>query len=253
MIVEETIDYEVFRKHPSNREIDQHVVKSIENSISMKNLLSLRPILIDKDFFVIDGQHRLEVAKKLGIPIHYQTQEDVSAQDMVLLNNNQKTWTINDYLNFYVNEGYSEYVLLNSYINKDKLKLNITLRLLNGSRTSNFFQKFREGEYIFPSGQEYLEVMQKRALIKETIEFIRKKTSGPKTYLDRVTFYGALVDFFNIKSFVYDIFANKLHYKIDLIHPCTRQADYVKIFKDIYNWKNHSPIEFEKDSTENEE
>lgn len=254
MKIDQTIEYEVFKKHESNREVNEALVQQLLESVSKKNLLGLRPVLVDENFFVIDGQHRLEVAKRLGIPVHYQIYDKkCSAHDMVLLNNNQKSWTINDYLNFYVNEGYEQYMLLKEYVDKDKLKLNIALRLLNGSRSSDFFRKFREGLYTFPQGEEYLEVMQKRELIKETIDFIKRKTSGPKMYLDRVTFYGALVDFFNIKSFSYQIFANKLHFKIDLIHPCTRQLDYVKLFKDIYNWKNKSPIEVEAESEYQEE
>lgn len=252
-VIEETTDYDVFKKHKSNRQLDRNMLSNLESSIKEKNLLALRPILIDKDFFIIDGQHRLEVAKKLGIPVPYQIYDKAcNAHDMILLNNNQKTWSLNDYLNFYVNEGYEEYIALKGYIEKDNIKINIAMRLLNGSRTQGFFRNFREGKYQFPKGEDYLEVMQKRDLIRETIEFIRKKTSGPKMYLDKVTFYGALVDFFNVKSFDYSVFMNKLHYKIDLMHPCTRQCDYVKVFKDIYNFKNKSPLQTTEISEEAE-
>lgn len=240
--VEKTTDYDIFKKDESNRNHDEALLKKLEAAIKQTNLLKTHPILVNKERYVIDGQHRLEVARRLQIPIYYMQDDSFEKKDMITCNVNLKPWTIVDYLNFYVNQGYEHYEWLNIFIQEEKLQLNIALHLLNGCRSADFFKKFKEGKYTFPTQAEYEEVKNKKKLIKEVIDYIKKSTSGHKTYLDRVTFYGALVDFFNIKSFVYETFMKKLSYKLDLIHPCTKQCEYVRIFKEIYNWKNHQPL-----------
>lgn len=243
MLIGQTLDYDVFRKPKCNRKLDQAILRKLEKSIKEKNLLASKPILVDKFFNVIDGQHRLEAAKKLGIPIPYQVDESCDVYDMVKLNNNQKPWHINDYLNYYCHaEERPEYLKLKEFIEKEKLQLNIALHLLNGTKNKDFFEKFKDGHYVFPNEMQFFSVIDKKRMLEETIEYLKKTTSGNKTYLSRVTFYGALVEFFSMKYFSYDIFIKKLQYKLDLLHPCSRKCEYINIFRTIYNWRNHSPI-----------
>ncbi len=245
--VEETIDYEVFKKHKSNRPTNEKLVKKLMTSIEKKNLLKSKPVVVDKEFQVIDGQHRLEAARRLNMPISYVDDEDVDIKDMVTFNTNLQPWGLSDYLNYYVNNENIEYALLQDFIEKHNLKLNIAIQLLHGTRNPNFFKEFKEGRYKYPEAVEETEAMVKKTQIQEVINYIKLKTSGPKTYLDKVTFYSAMVEFFNIKSFIYDTFMKKLQYKIDMIHPCTRQGDYVRIFREIYNWNNRQPISIQQD------
>lgn len=245
-IVEFTTDYDVFKKHDSNRPVDEWAVQRLMASIQKCNRLSSKPICVDHNFNVIDGQHRLEACKRIGIPVPYVI-EDFSSEDMLEMNANQKSWLIADYLNYFSSEKgnpnrQQEYSKLKEFIKREKLTVSIAVQILNGDRSSDFFRKFRDGLYQFPTDEEYQEAMEKKDKIKETIDYIKRKTSGSKGYLDKVTFYSAMVDFFNIKSFEYNVFRTKLEYKLDLLRPCTRQCDYVRIFKDVYNWKNQSPI-----------
>ncbi len=243
--IEETADYDLFKAHKSNRKTDPKLIERLKNAIMEKNLLLSHPVIVDKHFFIIDGQHRVEAAKQLGIPVNYIMDPDIEPKDMITSNTNLKPWNIVDYMNYYCSQEYPEYLDLDKFISAEKLQLNIALQLLNGCRSPSFFSDFKKGLYKFPCNEEYLDAMTKKNQIKEVIEFIKKRTSGGKTYLDRVTFYGAMVDFFNCKSFCYDVFMKKLQYKIDLIHPCTRQCEYVGVFREIYNWKNQSPIEIQ--------
>lgn len=243
MLTGETIDYEVFQRPKCNRKIDTSVLKKLEKSIKEKNLLASKPIVVDRFFNVIDGQHRLEVAKKLGIPIPYQVDEKCDIYDMVKLNNNQKAWTINDYLNYYCHaEERPEYLKLRDFVERENLQLNIALHLLNGTKNKDFFERFKNGHYVFPNEMQFFRVIEKKSMISDTIDYLKKTSSGSKTYLSRVTFYGALVEFFSMRYFTYDIFRKKLQYKLEMLHPCSKKGDYINIFKNIYNWKNHSPL-----------
>ena len=96
----ETSDYSIFKKHESNRVINELALRKLINSIKSKNMLELRPILVDSQMRVIDGQHRLEAAKALRVPIFYLMKKESESLDIILLNT-QKRWSIEDYLNFF--------------------------------------------------------------------------------------------------------------------------------------------------------
>src|SRR5665213_684124 len=68
-----TTDYSIFKKHPQNREVqrDSAKFKQLLASVKEEDRLSSNPILVDKELYVFNGQHRLEVAKVLGKAIYY--------------------------------------------------------------------------------------------------------------------------------------------------------------------------------------
>ena len=102
-----TRNYELFKKHPSNTPINETIVNKLVSSIEQKNMLMLKPILVNEKMEVLDGQHRLEAAKKLSLPVYYIVQKDAQDMDMVLLNANQRTWKLADYHNFFVSQSRS--------------------------------------------------------------------------------------------------------------------------------------------------
>lgn len=74
MKVEVTHDYKKFRFIRGNRIIVKSKVKKLIDSYNAGlNLFPFCPILINKDFYIIDGQHRLTACKELGTPIHFTT------------------------------------------------------------------------------------------------------------------------------------------------------------------------------------
>src|SRR5580693_9488423 len=108
--MEKTKNYELFLKHDSNRELVENNVTKIMKSIETRNLLEFRPILVNEKMQIIDGQHRLEAAKRLGIEVYYQIMKKPPAETMLLLNTNQKRWTTNDYLNYFCEEWNGQYM-----------------------------------------------------------------------------------------------------------------------------------------------
>ena len=57
-LVYQTKDYDIFQCIRGNRNININNVLKI--AISIKKMSQIEPIVIDSNFFVIDGQHRLE-------------------------------------------------------------------------------------------------------------------------------------------------------------------------------------------------
>ena len=106
----------MFKDFSSNREIDEKHVRKLVAAIEKRNLLSVNPILCDKELRVIDGQHRLEAAKILNVEIYYIV-GDVRRDDISRINSNQKNWNQMDYINYWTVEGRKPYIRLSNLIN----------------------------------------------------------------------------------------------------------------------------------------
>lgn len=116
--IKSTTNYDLFVAITANREIiERHVVKLTE-AIRRKNLLSVCPIICSEKMEVIDGQHRIEAAKRLKVPIYYIFGEQLDHLDIISLNNVKIKWRDIDYINFYCIKKYSKYMDLVKIMNK---------------------------------------------------------------------------------------------------------------------------------------
>lgn len=109
--VMETNQYGLFRFITGNREIKTN--HALDSSIRMYGIL--QPIKVDKDFNIIEGQHRYTYAKKNSKPIRYIVTEDQGPYQMgeiSELNSTSRKWSVNDYIHSFVAQGNPEYIKL---------------------------------------------------------------------------------------------------------------------------------------------
>jgi len=134
-----TKDYNMFNRIKSNRPIMEKHVKNIVEAIKLRNLLHLVPIICDATYNVLDGQHRLESAKRLKIPIYYVVDETITKADIALLNTNKQNWKIIDYITFFAAEGNTEYEKLLTIMqeNRKLTPVNTVLLLATNDRHAN--------------------------------------------------------------------------------------------------------------------
>lgn len=132
-----TSDYKIFKSITSNREVDSKHIKKLVESISKKNLLYIRPLLVNENMEVIDGQHRLEACMALRIAAPYMICPGLLKEDIHFLNSVQKNWTTMDFINYFTIEdkrGYREFSkLANSF---PKVKVSILLKLVSSDRNT---------------------------------------------------------------------------------------------------------------------
>jgi hypothetical protein len=69
----------------------------------------MHPIVVNEKMFIVDGQHRFEACRRLGLPIHYLVQRGAQAQDIIPVQNSKK-WGLDDFIHFYVAENNLEYI-----------------------------------------------------------------------------------------------------------------------------------------------
>lgn len=255
MTILKTTNYDMFNKSDYNRPILEKNVLKLMRSLKAKNLLKNRPILVDKDLNVQDGQHRLEAAKRLNIPVYYEVQEDLTPEDMVRLNDNQALWNNNNYLNFHVQKGNLEYIKLNNFLKEHKISLATAFAILGQKQfgrpkyrdmTDEEPNIFKAGKFVFPANADQLDAVDILNKSRQIIDYAMPKLEGQNKYLEGPHFRRALYIFLSIKAVDFDVFMQKLQQRLDLVRPCSRISDFVTILKQIYNFRNRNPITLEE-------
>lgn len=107
-LIYETDDYSMFKKLDGNRDVNK--IGPLKKSMKKYGFMNC-PIMINEKGEVAEGQHRVRVAKELGLPVKFTVQPGMGLDETITLNTGQKNWSVNDYLNSMVdvNENYARF------------------------------------------------------------------------------------------------------------------------------------------------
>lgn len=143
----ESSDYDKFKYVGANRKLNEHHVLALMDSIAHKNLLSIQPCLISGAGEIIDGQHRIEAAKRLNTPFYYIIADQLDHQDILNLNNVQLGWGNFDFINFYTIKKHPSYIILSELLEKYYPELTLAkILLVVSSNGHNSVQFLRDGK-----------------------------------------------------------------------------------------------------------
>jgi hypothetical protein len=203
-------------------------------------MLALRPILVDEEMRVIDGQHRLKAAENLGVVIYYQVNKNSKTEDIILLNANQKRWGIEDYVLYYCNQGNKEYIRLKRFCEENNIKMNSLFSMFRAS--GKIYHKVRSGDFVFSDYFEETAIKEALVLMEEVMDCISRYRLSDNIFTKSVKFKVGLMAFLLNRDLDMSVFLKKLSIKISSLKPCVNTNDYILMFTDIYNWKNRDPI-----------
>ena len=137
----ETEEYSKFKKI-NNRKVTLN--KKLEEEILKTGQLS--PIVVNEQFGVIDGQHRLELLKKHGKPVQYIILKKSEARDVISMNSTSKIWNNTDYLEYFCCEGNENYLKIKFLLDKYNLmSIEVLLRIIGKNKVR---EDFRSGDLI---------------------------------------------------------------------------------------------------------
>lgn len=108
-----TKNYSRFKFGMENRSVSSSHVKELMQKMEKYGYLRCQPIVVDKNTYqIIDGQHRFEAAKMLGIEFSYTFNDYVGSKSELIrdINVSQKAWGIQDYIEQYCGEGNMHYI-----------------------------------------------------------------------------------------------------------------------------------------------
>lgn len=239
--VYKTDDLEMFKFTKFNRNVlftDEMLEQAKEGFIS--------PIIVNEYMVVIDGQHRLEHAKKAGVPIEYIIKPGLNEHDIVRMNTTQRKWNMMNYIESYANQGSEEYVTLLNLLNKNYAGTTVVISVARNQTTSGDVNKLiKSGSFEFINFEETLNFL-------KYYEKFRKETDTPKRTKPAL----ALYSLFRIEGFDGDRLIRKVLQKKfddDLRTKGYNLTEVLKEFIDKYNDKlsQDSPLFIEYYSKNN--
>ena len=99
--VQKTKNYAQFKYLLGNRPIDRYHLRKLRESIENNNHLNLHPIIVNQDFEIIDGQHRFEVARDLGLDVYFIKSDIIKDEHLIDCNVNQKSFEVENFIEFF--------------------------------------------------------------------------------------------------------------------------------------------------------
>lgn len=150
-MIKTTGNYTQFLMIAQNRGVnrDHPRVKNLEESMLKYGWLDAFPLMAKKlgsQFTVVDGQHRLAIAKEYGIPVKYVVENrDI---DIPSLQKTTHEWTYPDYAKSYALHGLEDYQELIAFQQEYGISIQMSAAILaNTSSFTNVVHAFRDGQW----------------------------------------------------------------------------------------------------------
>jgi hypothetical protein len=240
-----TTKYDLFKTIKGNRPLDPSHVQRLATSIEEENLLEYRPILVNADMEVIDGQNRLAAAKMLGIPIPYVVLDGGDYQEVARLNAHQKSWNLANYLEMYAAQGYPDYIKLEEFSKRNRLNPCLCILLcFDNNHRGTFLHDFKNGKFKYLIQDEVAEHYLRK--LREINEFLLKKTINHlklNKFINSKTYFVGTMSFLSnyYDEIDWGIFYEHLELKLGAIVQKGTPDEYEEMFREVYNWhmKNH--------------
>jgi hypothetical protein len=243
VVAKGTTNYAMFKFSHLNRRIDPNKLEKLYNSVVTKNLLREFPILVDEQFCVIDGQHRLKVAESLGVPVYYIVSKRVTIEDVVMTTANVTKWSNENYLDRWCAEGYQDYIDLRYFWQKYKmvkgkkfLSLGQSMHLCHYGDLPLMNQDFQYGRYKC-----------------NDMDFAEKVARMVMDFSEYITFWNDKIFLFAVSNLagnaVYDHarMMRKMAYMSTKLVKCPDMQSYMDVFTYLYNYQQRGePVALRK-------
>lgn len=203
-MIQHTSHYDQFQFIPGNRDCESY--QRLLESIKRRNMLKFHPIHVDKNYNIIDGQHRFRAAKELGIDVFFIIDEKANPGDIVDLNVYQKSWNTKNFLEFHCEHKLKEYIFF-KYL-KDKYKFEVSDMIANFTLDGTCKARvtsFQKGFLKFNDTHEAIEKYCK--MISEIKDSFKKTTTKN---LRCGTIFNALCLLIKMKEYSHKTFLSKI-------------------------------------------
>lgn len=141
--IEKTKNYSSFNLLHTNRNLSNGLINRLIKSINKIGYIPSRPIIVDNDMNIIDGQHRFKACQILNIPIYYsKLTGDINSDDLIIaLNSNQEVWRLNEYVLHYCKKGIKFYIELQNFEDVYKLGISNSISICCGQGRAKHIRK----------------------------------------------------------------------------------------------------------------
>lgn len=219
-----TKNYSQFKYLKGNRSIHEPWVRKLVELIKEKDLQV--PIIVDETMRVQDGQHRLEAYKICGFPVNYIVKDQFDLEDVRALNQNNKKWTLTDYMMSFVKLGNKEYQLLEWFVKTYDMPILWSVAMLNGKGffDSRIVKSYKNGEFKIIDLEWGKTQARRIAWVGEFFQYYKKKN-----------FVAAMLAVFKDKTFKWEIFKKRLESNSAKLKNQGSRNDFIVNIERIYN------------------
>ncbi|MDP3561735.1 MAG: ParB/RepB/Spo0J family partition protein [Legionellaceae bacterium] len=226
--IKSTTDYAIFKQIVSNREVDPRHVKRLVKSIEKNNMLHLNAIIVNDAMEVVDGQHRLEAAEELGVPVYYVVDSEVGKAQISQLNSVKKDWSMMDYVNYWTIEKAPGFDVLSRFVSEHSYLPVSTILLLLSTDASRNTAALREGKVDVSNLEQANEVLGYVRDFRNIIDYAFSRNF-------------MLAVFHMVKSGKYDHarMMQKLELQSRSLVKCVNTRQYRDLLEEIYNFRAH--------------
>ena len=232
--VRATTDYDIFTTIASNRPIVEPHVRHLMEQITEKDMLHLRPIDVNDAMGVVDGQHRLEAARRLGRPIYYRVAQ-LTEEDMAALNRASRNWKNTDYLHYWASKGRPDYVKLVEFMQRHPQFIMSSAQALLSPIQARYAEDFREGRYLVDD--------EARAEVAATF-LVSVKEQARFKYAYDVRFTAAIMRCYtHVMGFEPATLLRKILLQPTELVRCATLQQYLDLFERLYNYKTTEKLQ----------
>lgn len=239
--VEQTKEYDRFKLLTGNRPINRSHLRKLKGSIEKNNHLNLHPIIVNQHMEIIDGQHRLQCARELGVDIFFIKSDTINDEHLIECNVNQKSFECENYIDYFaIKDKKPEYIQLRDMMKSSGLKPKALLTLILGVVSTSLLEFMKTGKFKFPTNEEPLEVLN---FFFDFTAYAKDKRLKPFSMFTNHNFTRALRWLYKTNGFEAEIFFKKLDMRWFDLKPQRSSEDWYSLLISIYNFKNHNRIE----------
>jgi len=228
MQVKETKNYEMFNQVQGNRTKNQLHLNRLKES--MEEYLLVSPIIVNQEYEVIDGQHRLHVSKELGLPVRYIQVDGYGLDEVHRYNQNSKNWKIEEFVDGYASMGYKDYQYLQQFSHDKLIGISIATSLLT-TNNGRQYQKIKDGTWKITNKE-------KGNVVADWIAITKQYYDGS----GRKTFALALSQLYDNENFEFSHFISKMNLQPNSIVHCANVGQYIALIESIYNYHSRNKV-----------
>jgi len=222
-----TNQYDLFSYDDRNRPVDPRRVRALVKSMREIGFIN-QPIKVSKAGIILDGQHRFEAAREVGVPLLFFV--DYSKGDnykkMSTSNRLGKMWTKQDHIHGLAKVGLKPYVLLSKFQTEfPEIKMTEQMMLLQNNTCTMNKDDFGDGKW------KHGDLNKGRMWGNQIMEL---KTFYPD--FNKSIFIRSMIEIFNKHpEFTWNEFMKKVRLRPAMLYPCGDRRQYKMMIEKIYN------------------
>ena len=248
--VYKTNDLSIFKEIDGNRVPNPQHIKRLTASI-LQNGMLCNPILVNEDFKVIDGQHRLLASKDAKSHIYFIILDGYNLNQVHTLNLNQKNWSKKDFMDGYADMGIESYKKLQFFIEKNTdFSLSDCIAMCSNLTTDGGFASCQKNRTNKKNGElaNIAEIFvdgtwrgKNFDLANEWAEKLRLIKPYYIKY-NKPIFVGTMLSLFINPIFDYSEFMHKVRIQPKALVDCANREQQKLLIEEIYNYRSRNKI-----------